>query len=122
MTDDSYLQWCKRTGGSLLVNCSDCLYSYLPFFFNFAGVFLFLYSLGCIFSVEHILSLFCLSNGMMIKVPPSLSGKQVLEMAVTSHILHGHESIANEFASTLKKFPPWIYAHGWTATYSHWSF
>jgi hypothetical protein len=57
------------------------------------------------------------------KVPPSLSGKQVLEMAVTSHILHGHESIENEFANTLKKkFPPWMYAHGWTATYSHWFF
>ena len=59
---------------------------------------------------------------MMTKVPPSLSGKQVLEMAVTSHILHGHESIENEFANTLKRFPPWMYAHGWTATYSHWLF
>lgn len=57
-----------------------------------------------------------------LEVPPSLSGKQVLEIAVTSHILHGHESMANEFANTLKKFPSWMYAHGWTATYSHWSF
>lgn len=45
-----------------------------------------------------------------------------MEIAVTSHILHGHEAVANDFANTLKNFPPWMYAHGWTATYSHWSF
>ncbi len=44
-------------------------------------------------------------------------------MAVTSHIQHGHDQMTNEFTNALKtKFPAWVYAYGWTATYSHWSF
>jgi hypothetical protein len=56
------------------------------------------------------------------QVPPALSGKPVVEIAVTSHILHGTEKMTTEFAEGLKKYPDWMYAHGWTATYSHWSF
>jgi len=57
-----------------------------------------------------------------LQVPPTLNGKVVLDLAVTSHILHGSEHMSDEFASSLKRFPPWIYAHGWTASYSHWHF
>ena len=46
----------------------------------------------------------------------------MLDLAVTSHILHGHGQLIDEFSNSLEKFPAWIYAHGWIASYSHWQF
>jgi len=57
-----------------------------------------------------------------LKVPPILNGKPMLDLAVTSHILHGHGQLIDEFSNSLEKFPAWIYAHGWIASYSHWQF
>lgn len=62
------------------------------------------------------------SNPMMIselQVPKDFTFEKhdIVDLAVTGHILHGNGMKSGEFKTFLAQYPDWSYPVGWTASY-----
>nr|CAD7460312.1 unnamed protein product [Timema tahoe] len=53
---------------------------------------------------------------------PDIDMKQILDIAVTSHFLHGPHKTSPEFVRFMGQFPSWASPSGWVATYSSFKF
>ncbi|XP_063241668.1 endoplasmic reticulum metallopeptidase 1-like isoform X2 [Bacillus rossius redtenbacheri] len=55
-----------------------------------------------------------------LNVPDKMN--YTLDIAVTSHFLHGPHQTSGEFRRFMSKFPSWTVTSGWVATYKSWKF
>ena len=46
----------------------------------------------------------------------------LVDLAVTGHVVHGNEMKSPEFKAFLATFPDWSYPVGWTASYKAFKF
>nr|CAD7425171.1 unnamed protein product [Timema monikensis] len=53
---------------------------------------------------------------------PDIDPKQILDIAVTSHFLHGPHKTSPEFVRFMGQFPSWASPSGWVATYNSFKF
>nr|CAD7263210.1 unnamed protein product [Timema shepardi] len=53
---------------------------------------------------------------------PDIGMKQILDIAVTSHFLHGPHKTSPEFVRFMGQFPSWASPSGWVATYNSFKF
>ncbi|XP_021931492.1 endoplasmic reticulum metallopeptidase 1-like [Zootermopsis nevadensis] len=53
---------------------------------------------------------------------PRLSNRTTVDVAVSSHFMHGPAKSGVRFRRFLSQFPPWTDVTAWTATYASWKF
>lgn len=53
---------------------------------------------------------------------PRLANRTTVDVAVTSHFMHGPAQTSERFHRFLSQFPPWTDVTAWTATYASWKF